>query len=65
MNYFQGLPHDLVKTKIANKCTLELPEQGSPIVRRIIERCWVYEPCGRPNFNEILDYLEKVSWFYI
>ncbi|KAM4733821.1 receptor-interacting serine/threonine-protein kinase 3-like isoform 2-T4 [Anableps anableps] len=63
---YEGKPKSLVKFRIKEKdrpdvslCLKEEEEKKKEMVE-LMERCWDREPSGRPDFNEIVTYIEPV-----
>ena len=41
--------------------TLKVPPQCNKSLRKIVNNCLIYEPERRPNFEHIVEYLERIE----
>jgi serine/threonine protein kinase len=52
----------VVKLLVVDNVRPDIPEFVLPSIRTLIGECWKHNPCHRPSFNEILDWLTAIQF---
>jgi serine/threonine protein kinase len=52
----------VVKLLVVNNVRPDIPEFVLPSIKRLICKCWKRNPCHRPSFNKILNWLTAIKF---
>ncbi len=58
--YYGFTPNQIIGLVADCKKIVEVPKEGNSALRKLIKNCLIYEPQRRPNFEDIIKFLDGV-----